>query len=91
MKTQLNVVNKAIKNMGKALRSSYNEIAWIDRLEQEREIPLSDYSSESFREIIALWPLVVQNLGTSGRPCSYCYRASPKTTLMRLLTTSSGG
>jgi predicted nucleotide-binding protein len=53
LKTQLSILSTAIKDLGPALRSSYNEIAWIDQLEQQREQVFRDDTSESFKDIIA--------------------------------------
>ena len=53
MNTQLSRVNMAINDLGPALRSSHNEIAWIDQLEHQREQVFGDHTSMSFKAIIA--------------------------------------
>ncbi len=52
LKRQLSAINSAIEDLGPALRSSHNEIAWIDQLEQQREFRFKN-GTESYKEIIA--------------------------------------
>jgi hypothetical protein len=51
LKGQLAPLRKVIVELGPALRNSYNEIEWIDHLEEQREQVFDDDSSESFKEI----------------------------------------